>query len=97
MATLQLLYGNVLMARKRKDTKVIYRHLGKERAWGLAHIGDNKIEIDSRLTGRRHLYLLFHEWTHIQHPDWSETRVIKYSKELTRFVWTNQIRWVDLK
>lgn len=31
---------------RRKDTKVIYRNLGKEKAWGIAHIGNNKIEID---------------------------------------------------
>lgn len=26
--------------------KVIYRKLGREKAWGQAHCGENKIEID---------------------------------------------------
>lgn len=85
------------MARKRKDTKVVYRKLGKERAIGMAHIGDNLIEIDPRLTGKKHTEILCHEWVHLQHPDWSETKVIQYSKKLTNFLWQNQIRWVDLK
>jgi hypothetical protein len=81
---------------RRKDTKVVYRNLGKEKAWGIAHIGNNKIEIDPRLSGRKHIEILLHEKIHLQNPEWSETKVLKQSKDLAKFLWQNQIRWVDL-
>jgi len=85
------------MPRPPKKTKVIYRHLGKERAWGQAHIEANKIEIDPRLRTKKHLEILLHEKLHLLHPDWSETAVIKESKELAKFLWDNHYRWVELK
>jgi hypothetical protein len=85
------------MARKRKETQVIYRPLGKERAWGMAHIGDNKIEIDPRLEGKKFFYVMCHEKYHLQFPELSETQIIKLSKDMTKFLWDNGFRWVDNK
>ena len=38
-----------MSTRKHKSVKVVWRKLGKERAWGQATIGENLIEIDPRL------------------------------------------------
>ena len=71
----------------KKIHKVIERKLGKERAYGLAWVDQNTLEIDSRLTGYRRLLYLLHEHFHLKHPDWSETRVIKESSKTARFLW----------
>lgn len=84
------------MPPKPKKTKVIHRPLGKERAYGIAHIEANKIEIDTRIKTRKYLEILLHEKIHLMHPEWSETAVIKESKELSRFLWDNHYRWVEL-
>ena len=49
---------------KRKKIKVIERKLGRERAWGLSYKGDNLIEIDSRLKGKKKLLIIVHELLH---------------------------------
>lgn len=84
------------MPRIPKDTKVVYRKLGQERAFGQAHIGRNKIEIDQRLFTKRHLKFLLHEKMHLQNPEWSETKVLKQSREMADFLWQNNFRWCDL-
>jgi hypothetical protein len=78
-------------------TKVVIRPLGKERAWGLAHIGENLIEIDPKIKGYRFLLYLLHEHFHLKHPDWSETKVVKESRKTARFLWDNGFRKTDLK
>jgi hypothetical protein len=80
-----------------KKTKVIYRPLGKERAYGLADVQNNIIELDTRLGGYRHLLYILHEFYHIKHPEWSETKVRKESSKTARFLWDNAFRWTDLK
>lgn len=84
------------MPRKPKKTKVIERHLGKEKALGIAHIGANKIEIDTRLRKKKYLEILLHEKLHLLNPEWSETKILKHSKELATFLWDNHYRWVEL-
>lgn len=79
-----------------KPTKVIIRKLGKERAHGIAHIGDNKIEIDHKISGYRFLLYMLHEHYHLKHNEWSETKVIMESRKTARFLWENGFRWVDL-
>lgn len=79
-----------------KPTKVIHRKLGKERAWGLADVDKNKIEIDERVKGYRYLLYMLHEHFHIKHPDWSETKVVKESRKTARFLWDNGFRWCDI-
>lgn len=84
------------MPRAFKKTKVIYRPLGKERAHGLADVNRNTIELDTSLEGYRHLLYILHEFYHIKHPDWSETKVRKESSKTARFLWENGFRWVDM-
>lgn len=84
------------MSRARRDTKVIHRPLGREGAYGIAHIGYNKIEIDPRLKGKKYIEILLHEKLHLLNPEWSETKVLKQSKELAKLLWQNNVRWVDL-
>ena len=75
--------------------KVKHRKLGKEKAWGLAHSAFNLIELDVKLKGRRHLLYLIHEALHIIHPDWSETKVIKISREMTKLIWAQNYRRIQ--
>lgn len=82
---------------RRKKTKVIYRPLGKERAYGLADVNNNTIELDTKLGGYRHLLYILHEHFHIKHPDWSETKIRKQSSNTAQFLWDNQFRWVETK
>jgi hypothetical protein len=84
------------MPRRPKNTKVVHRNLGKEKAWGIAHIGENKIELDSSLNGHRYVLYMLHEHYHIRHPEWSETMVIKESRATAKLLRQNNIRWCDL-
>ena len=77
--------------------KVEHRKLGKERAWGIAWMEQNKISIDPSLKGYRYLLYLLHEHFHLKHPDWSETKVRKESSLTARFLWKMGFRWVELK
>lgn len=85
------------MSNPHKHTKVVHRKLGKEQAWGLAHIGKNKIEVDERLDTYRYLLYMLHEHFHIRHPEWSETKIKKESGATAKFLWQNNFRWCDLK
>lgn len=80
-----------------KKVKVIYRKLGKERALGQADTDSGIIEIDERLKGKKLLEILIHEMLHVQNPEWSETRVLEKSKELSNFLWSQHYRRVDIK
>ena len=75
--------------------KVIYKKLGREKAWGQADLGEGIVEIDERLKGRKHLEILLHECLHVQNPEWSETEVVNKSKELTSVLWREHYRRVD--
>lgn len=84
------------MPRIRKETLVVHRKLGREKVWGWAHIGENKIEVDSSLRGYRYLLYMLHEHFHIRHPEWSETKVKKEASATAKFMWNNGFRWCDL-
>jgi hypothetical protein len=75
--------------------RIKYRKLGKEKVWGLAHLGENLIEIDERLKGYRLLLYLLHEFMHIRHPEWSETKVRKESSKMAKFIWNQQFRKIE--
>lgn len=77
------------------SVKVVHRKLGKEQAWGQAHVDGNKIELDIRLKGYRYLLYAIHEHTHMLHPEWSETRVKKESSKIAMFLWERGFRKVD--
>ncbi len=76
--------------------KVQYRKLGREKAYGQAHIGENTIEIDTRLNKRKHLEIMIHEALHILNPEFSETKILNQSKKLARVLWEQKYRKVDL-
>jgi hypothetical protein len=74
-------------------TPVVYRKIQRHAAKDEFLLGlawpTNVIEIDERLKGYEKFYALVHEFTHIQYPKWSETRVKKHSKSLAWFIWRN--------
>jgi hypothetical protein len=82
--------------RKNKGAKVIWRKLGKERAWGQATIGENLIEIDPRLGAKRQLEVLCHEQGHLTFPDKSETEIDRLGKDLANLLWAQNYRRVLL-
>lgn len=75
--------------------KVRERKLGKEKAWGLAHIDEQLIEIDSTLKARKRLNILIHEALHILNPEWSETKVIRQAGRLTKLIWSENYRRIE--
>lgn len=77
--------------------KVVYRKLGKEKAWGQALIEDNTIEIDPRLRARKKMQILIHEALHLLNPEFSESKVIEQSTKLAKLLWSQHYREVDLK
>lgn len=89
------------MSRKKKP-RIVYRHLGKEWAWGQAHQDPNDplIEIDPRLGARRHLEVLCHEALHIALPDLvgdkGEAEIDRLGKEVSDVLWRDGYRRVLL-
>jgi len=79
----------------RKNLKITIRKLGKEKSWGLAHLGNNEIELDERLKGYRFLLYLLHEFMHIRHPEWSETKVRKESSKMAILLWKQNFRKIE--
>ena len=79
----------------KKNPKVTIRKLGKEKSWGLAHLGSNEIELDERLKGYRFLLYLLHEFMHIRHPEWSETMVRKESSKMATLLWQQNFRKIE--
>ena len=75
--------------------KIVYRKLGKEKAWGQAHNDDMIIELDPRLKGKHHLTVLIHEILHLQNPSWSETEVINKSRQMANQLWKENYRRID--
>jgi hypothetical protein len=80
--------------RKSKSAKVVWRKLGKERAWGQATIGENLIEIDPRLGAQRQLEVLIHEVTHLSHPSMTEKEVDRTGKMISKVLWSENYRRV---
>jgi hypothetical protein len=84
------------MSQKRKAVKVIWRKLGKEKAWGQATVGENLIEIDPRLGAKRQLEVLCHEQIHLTFPELSEAQVDRAGKDLSDVLWNQDYRRVLL-
>ena len=87
------------MPKRRKSkpaVKVVHRRLGRERAWGQAFIGENKLEVDPRLGAKRMLEVLIHEVTHLAHPGMSESEVDRTGKMICRVLWSQNYRRVLL-
>lgn len=81
------------MPRARK-IKVVYRKLGKEKAYGICH-SDGLIEIDERLAGKKFIETLTHELFHALFPSLSEEEVIEKSIIYTNTVWNEGLRRID--
>lgn len=75
--------------------KVKYRKLGKEQAHGIAHMGKNLIELDSRLRGKKLLGTTLHELIHLVNPDFSETKVLEQEKIMSEVLWKENWRRVE--
>lgn len=71
------------------------KKLGRSGAWGQYKEWLKKIEIDPRLVGKKRLYIEIHEFNHHIHPDWSETKVIKFSRLMANFIWEMDHRKID--
>ena len=84
------------MSRRKPKVKVVVRRLGRERAWGQAFIGENKLEIDPRLGAKRQLEVLCHEQVHLLFPGLSESEVDKAGKALAKMLWAQDYRRVLL-
>jgi len=76
----------------KKNIKVVERPLGREKAFGLAWVGENKIEIDGRLKSKEYLDTLIHEMLHIYNPTWPETRVAQTATEMANIIWNKNYR-----
>ena len=86
--------------RKSKKTKIVEMKLGRHSiqgrsVYGFALLDSNKILIDPRQRGRAYMDTIIHEKLHLLFPEWSETKVIKTSKELTTLLWNHAYRRVD--
>jgi hypothetical protein len=84
------------MSRRRKSVKVVFRKLGRQRAWGQATIGEGLIEIDPRLSAKRQLEVLCHEQMHLTFPGLTEAQVDKAGKDLCAMLWSQDYRRVVL-
>ena len=84
--------------KKAKKVKVIWRPLGKERAWGQAETDPNHptIEIDPRLGAKRQLEVLCHEQVHLTFPGMTEAEVDRAGKDLCKLLWAQNYRKVVL-
>ena len=84
--------------RKTPQTKVVWRPLGKEKAWGMATCDPSHplIEIDPRLSPRRELEVLCHEQLHLSLPELSEAQIDRLGKEMSRTLWSQNYRRVLL-
>lgn len=78
---------------KSNRIKIIYKKLGRERAYGLAD--HEAVHIDPRLKGKKHLEIMLHECLHYLYPDKSEEDVIADSIKLTKTLWHDGYRKVD--
>ena len=76
----------------KKKIKVVERPLGREKALGLAWVGEDKIEIDGRLKSKQYLNTLIPEMLHIYNPNWSETRVDQTANEMCHIIWSKNYR-----
>jgi hypothetical protein len=78
-----------------RDIRIITRKLGREKAYGLAHIEEKVIEIDPRQKPKTLLDTELHEFFHIRHPEWSESKVCREARAATKFLWSLKYRKIN--
>lgn len=79
---------------KPRKIKIIYRKLGREKVWGLAH-PDGKIEIDESLRGKKKFEILTHEIFHILFPALDEDEIETKSIIFTNTMWSQDVVFAD--
>lgn len=86
------------MPKRSPKVKVIWRKLGKERAWGQAETDPARpvVEIDPRLSPKRELETLTHEVLHVAFPEMSEKEVDRAGKVISKVLWEQNYRRVLL-
>jgi len=79
--------------------KVVYKKLGRRKAFGLVEDEYDTIYIDPRLKGRKQLEILIHEAMHILYNKIEkvneENEVILVSVEITKMLWAEGYRKAD--
>jgi hypothetical protein len=86
------------MARNRKHKyKVVEKRLGREGAWGFSYKGENLIELEKTLKGKRRFKVLIHEALHQVFPDATESQILKGEKIIGNILWDQNYRRVDNK
>jgi hypothetical protein len=79
----------------KRNITVVTRKLGREKAYGLADIENKVIEIDPRQKPKSLLDTELHEFFHIRHPEWSETKVRREATAAAKFLWGLKYRKVN--
>ena len=85
----------VFTYRVSKQPKVVFKKLGKEKAWGRYFSDKNLIEIDERLKGKKLLEIYVHEFLHHLFPNFSEDEIVRLGRELTEYLWKHNYRKID--
>lgn len=78
---------------KRKNTKVVVRKLGREKAYGIAY-SNNEVHIDPRQGAKDMMDTFIHEQLHIIFPETHEEEIKRVSGMLTNFLWELNYRKV---
>lgn len=75
--------------------RVKYKKLGKEKVYGLAHHDGDIIEMDVRLTGKKHMEILIHEALHLLWAEAEEDEIEEKAIKLTNTLWRQKYRRID--
>ena len=78
-----------------KKIKVIFKKLGRNKVYGMANLGYDEIEVDSRLKGKKLLEIIIHESMHLLMPEAEEDEIVKKSIILTNTLWQQGYRRID--
>ena len=79
----------------KKPIRIRFRKLGKEKAYGLAHVSARLVELDPNQRGFDLLDSAIHEIMHIQIPDLSEEAVTNNATEMADLLWKLGYRMTD--
>jgi len=77
-----------------KPPTITERRLGQHKAHGLCW-ADGKIEIDSRLRGKKRLEIVCHEILHHLYPELVEAKILQAGKIMGNALWKQGYRKTD--
>lgn len=75
--------------------KVVYKKLGRHKAFGITYSDEKVIYVDPRTKGKKRLEILLHEGLHQLLPQAEEEEVIRLSVALTKLLWAEKFRLID--